>query len=77
MSGKYGDELKGIDLVNGGLEKQIGLLDEAAKKKANAFLTETDKDSENNQRAIETAQRTMAMISSSISFDLSYLRPFF
>ena len=77
LSGKYGDELKGIDLVNGGLEKQIGLLDEAAKKKANAFLTETDKDSENNQRAIETAQRTMAMISSSISFDLSYLRPFF
>lgn len=60
LSGKYGDELKGIDLVNGGLEKQIGLLDEAAKKKANAFLTETDKDSENNQRAIETAQRNMS-----------------
>lgn len=60
LSGKYGDELKGIDLVNGGLEKQIGLLDEAAKKKANAFLTETDKDSENNKRAIETAQRNMS-----------------
>lgn len=60
LSAKYGDELNGIDLVNGGLEKQIGLLDEAAKKKANAFLTETDKDSENNQRAIETAQRNMS-----------------
>lgn len=60
LSEKYGDELNGIDLVNGGLEKQIGLLDEAAKKKANAFLTETDKDSENNQRAIETAQRNMS-----------------
>lgn len=60
LSGKYGDELKGIDLVNGGLEKQIGLLDEAAKKKANAFLTETDKDSENNKRAIEAAQRNMS-----------------
>lgn len=60
LSEKYGDELKGIDLVNGGLEEQIGLLDEAAKKKANAFLTETDKDSENNQRAIETAQRNMS-----------------
>lgn len=60
LSAKYGDELNGIDLVNGGLEKQIGLLDEAAKKKANAFLTETDKDSENNQRAIETAQRSMS-----------------
>lgn len=60
LSEKYGDELKGIDLVNGGLEKQIGLLDEAAKKKANAFLTETDKDSENNKRAIETAQRNMS-----------------
>lgn len=60
LSGKYGDELKGIDLVNGGLEKQIGLLDEAAKKKENAFLTETDKDSENNKRAIETAQRNMS-----------------
>lgn len=60
LSGKYGDELNGIDLVNGDLEKQIGLLDEAAKKKANAFLTETDKDSENNQRAIETAQRNMS-----------------
>lgn len=60
LSGKYGDELKGIDLVNGGLEKQIGLLDEAAKKKANAFLTETDKNSENNKRAIETAQRNMS-----------------
>lgn len=60
LSGKYGDELKGIDLVNGGLEKQIGLLDEATKKKANAFLTETDKDSENNKRAIETAQRNMS-----------------
>lgn len=60
LSAKYGDELNGIDLVNGGLEKQIGLLDEAAKKKANAFLTKTDKDSENNQRAIETAQRNMS-----------------
>lgn len=60
LSAKYGDELNGIDLVNGGLEKQIGLLDEAVKKKANAFLTETDKDSENNQRAIETAQRNMS-----------------
>lgn len=60
LSGKYGDELKGIDLVNGGLEKQIGLLDEAAKKKANAFLTETDKDSENNKRAFEAAQRNMS-----------------
>ena len=60
LSGKYGDELKGIDLVNGGLEKQIWLLDEASKKKANAFLTETDKDSENNKRAIETAQRNMS-----------------
>lgn len=60
LSAKYGDELNGIDLVNGGLEKQIGLLDEAAKKKANAFLTETDKDSENNQRAIDTAQRNMS-----------------
>ena len=60
LSEKYGDELNGIDLVNGGLEEQIGLLDEAAKKKANAFLTETDKDSENNKRAIETAQRNMS-----------------
>lgn len=60
LSEKYGDELNGIDLINGGLEKQIGLLDEAAKKKANAFLTETDKDNENNQRAIETAQRNMS-----------------
>ena len=60
LSEKYGDELKGIDLVNSGLEEQIGLLDEAAKKKANAFLTETDRDSENNQRAIETAQRNMS-----------------
>ena len=62
LADKYGDELKGIDLVNGGLEEQISLLDEAAKKKANAFLTETDKDNKNNKSAIETAQRNMSRI---------------
>ena len=62
LADKYGDELKGIDLVNGGLEEQISLLDEAAKKKANAFLTETDKDNKNNKSAIENAQRNMSRI---------------
>lgn len=62
LADKYGDELNGIDLVNGGLEEQISLLDEAAKKKANAFLTETDKDNKNNKSAIETAQRNMSRI---------------
>ena len=58
LAEKYGNELNGIDLVNGGLEEQIGLLDEAAKKKENAFLTEKDKDAgTDNKEAIEDAQR--------------------
>lgn len=60
LAEKYGNELNGIDLVNGGLEEQIGLLDEAAKKKENAFLTEKDKDAgTDNKEAIEDAQRKM------------------
>lgn len=60
LAEKYGNELNGIDLVNGGLEEQIGLLDEAAKKKENAFLTEKDKDAGiDNKEAIEDAQRKM------------------
>lgn len=60
LAEKYGNELNGIDLVNGGLEEQIGLLDEEAKKKENAFLTEKDKDAgTDNKEAIEDAQRKM------------------
>lgn len=60
LAEKYGNELNGIDLVNGGLEEQIGLLDEVAKKKENAFLTEKDKDAgTDNKEAIEDAQRKM------------------
>ena len=60
LAEKYGNELNGIDLVNGGLEEQIGLLDEAAKKKENAFLSKKDKDAgTDNKEAIEDAQRKM------------------
>lgn len=35
---KYGEEVKGIDLVNGKYSKQLGLLDQLSKKKAGGYV---------------------------------------
>lgn len=53
---KYGNEVSGIDLVNGSLETQIALLDEAEKRKARVWLNDPD-----NNKAINEAQKNLTV----------------
>lgn len=53
---KFGSEVNGLDLVNGSLETQIGLLDELSKTKARVWLNDPD-----NARAIKQAQTQMSV----------------
>ena len=52
LSESYGDQADGIDLVNGKLETQIGLIKELNKSQANEFLNE-------EMRGIEEAEKQM------------------
>lgn len=53
---KFGSEVNGLDLVNGSLETQIGLLDELSKTKARVWLNDPD-----NAMAIKQAQTQMSV----------------
>jgi hypothetical protein len=53
---KFGSEVNGLDLVNGSLETQIGLLDELSKTKARVWLNDPD-----NAKAIKQAQTQMSV----------------
>lgn len=52
LSESYGRQVEGIDLVNGSLQEQIGLLNQINQEKANKFLNE-------NQEGIDEATRRM------------------
>lgn len=52
LSESYGDQVAGIDLVNGSLERQIALIEELSKAEANQFLNE-------NRTGIAEAKRQM------------------
>lgn len=53
---KFGSEANGLDLVNGSLETQIGLLNKLSQTKARIWLNDPD-----NAKAISEAQRQMAV----------------
>lgn len=53
---KFGSEVNGLDLVNGSLETQIGLLDELSQTKARVWLNDPD-----NAKAIKQAQTQMSV----------------
>lgn len=53
---KFGSEVNGLDLVNGSLKTQIGLLDELSKTKARVWLNDPD-----NAKAIKQAQTQMSV----------------
>ena len=53
---KFGSEVNGLDLVNGSLETQIGLLDELSKTKARVWLNDPD-----NAKAIKQDQTQMSV----------------
>lgn len=52
LSDSYGDQVEGIDLVNGSLEQQINLLEKISQKNADNFLNE-------NKKSIDKATKEM------------------
>ena len=52
LSESYADQVEGIDLVNGSLKEQIGLIEQLSKSKANEYLNE-------NRKAIAKAEKEM------------------
>lgn len=52
LSESYGEQVQGIDLVNGSLRKQIGLIDQINQRDANKFLNE-------NKNGIDKATKEM------------------
>lgn len=52
LSESYGDQVKGIDLVNGSLREQIELIEQISKSEANEYLNE-------NKKAIAKAEKEM------------------
>lgn len=52
LSESYADQVEGIDLVNGSLKEQIGLIEQPSKSKANEYLNE-------NRTAIAKAEKEM------------------
>lgn len=52
LSESYGNQVEGIDLINGSLTEQLALLDKVAQKEAEAFKNE-------NKKGIEKAQKEM------------------
>lgn len=53
LKSSYGTEAEGIDLVNGGLEEQLGLLQNISKEKARDYISE-------NAQAIEDARKKLS-----------------
>lgn len=53
LKSSYGTEAEGIDLVNGGLEEQLGLLQNISKEKARDYISE-------NAKAIEDARKKLS-----------------
>lgn len=53
LKSSYGTEAEGIDLVNGGLEEQLGLLQNISKEKARDYISE-------NAQAIEDARQKLS-----------------
>ena len=52
LSDSYGDQVQGIDLINGSLEQQIELLDKVSQKQSENFLNE-------NKKGIDKATKEM------------------
>lgn len=57
LTESYGEQVSGIDLVNGGLREQIGLLDQITASEATRFLNEQDKGIEEATKQMEKSNR--------------------
>lgn len=68
---KYGEEVKGIDLVNGKYSKQLGLLDQLSKKKAGDYVAENYKDIQADQKYLSEKIN----LNKSLGFKGSQARP--
>ena len=68
---KYGEEVKGIDLVNGKYSKQLGLLDQLSKKKAGDYVAENYKDIQADQKYLSEKVN----LNKSLGFKGSQARP--
>lgn len=64
LNATYGDQAAGIDLVNGSLETQIGLLDKLSASEANKFLNENNKGVEKAEKEITKDDRRYMLASS-------------
>lgn len=68
---KYGEEVKGIDLVNGKYSKQLGLLDQLSKKKAGDYVAKNYKDIQADQKYLSEKIN----LNKSLGFKGSQARP--
>lgn len=68
---KYGEEVKGIDLVNGKYSKQLGLLDQLSKKKAGDYVAKNYKDIQADQKYLSEKVN----LNKSLGFKGSQARP--
>ena len=58
LSESYGDQVSGIDLINGSLTEQIALLDQVNEKQSQNFLNENKKGIDKAQKEIEKNRHT-------------------
>lgn len=58
LTDSYGDQVEGIDLVNGSLEQQINLLEKISQKNADNFLNENKKSIDKATKEMEKSRHT-------------------
>lgn len=58
LTDSYGDQVEGIDLVNGSLEQQINLLEKISQKNADNFLNENKKSIDKATKEMEKERHT-------------------
>lgn len=60
LTDSYGDQVQGIDLINGSLEQQIELLDKVSQKESENFLNENKKGIDKATKEMEKNRHTYA-----------------